>query len=359
MSPRAVVLGLWGLVAITSCQRDVAAVLSLTVRGPDGVPLTTKQIVVGLDIGANSKQLTFSHAEARELPLRADVTFPEGRLGAGSVAVSLVDEASGRPYSACMPVTVTEGMNPVAVRVSAGRCSSGGGGAGAGGAGAGGAGAGGAGAGGAGSGGAGMGGAGAGGAGAGGAGAGGAGAGSAGAGGAGAGGAGAGGAGAGSAGAGGAGTGGAGTGGAGTGGATWGGSISVTINAGARRLLSVTNTRYNGTQGRTFIVGSSSDGNVTLTLAYPGFATPLNLCGDQSRLVLIQYSGPEGGYLGGILQSNNCGDCQIAITQSGPVGAHIVGTFSGTVQENNGMGTCNANTATITGSFDAIREADQ
>lgn len=132
----------------------------------------------------------------------------------------------------------------------------------------------------------------------------------------------------------------------------------MTINAGARRRLDVTNTKYYPSVGRTMITGSSSDGNVNMTLSFPGYATPLSQCNDPSRLVLIQYHGPEGFFLGGVLGGNTCGVCQIAVTSSGPVGSHIVGTFSGTVQQDNGMNTCNASTASIAGSFDAIREAD-
>ena len=88
-----------------------------------------------------------------------------------------------------------------------------------------------------------------------------------------------------------------------------------------------------------------------------GFATPLSQCNDQSHLVIVQYHGPEGFFIGGVFAGTPCGVCQIAVTSSGPVGSHIIGTFAGTLQQENGS-SCNATMATIDGSFDAIREAD-
>jgi hypothetical protein len=109
------------------------------------------------------------------------------------------------------------------------------------------------------------------------------------------------------------------------------------------------------------ITGSTSDGMTNMTISFPGFATPLSHCNDPSRLVLIQYHGPEGFYVGAILDSTQCGVCQIAITASGGIGSHIVGTFSGTIQQENGSNSCDTSataSAVIDGSFDAIREDD-
>lgn len=108
------------LLVALGCQRDVAAVLSVYVEGPDRA--RTREILVDLDLGEGPVGFSFpvdGEPAALRPPKRVDLTFRERELGTGWLEVRADDEASGQPLRGCTSVVIREGLNEASVSISA------------------------------------------------------------------------------------------------------------------------------------------------------------------------------------------------------------------------------------------------
>ena len=98
--------------AALACKRDVAAVLSLDVSGPDAASATRALVVTLSGIGGRESSLTFDHG-GTEIPLgraqRVTVTFGEGQAGAAHATVTACDEPRQRRLQGAVDVTVSDG----------------------------------------------------------------------------------------------------------------------------------------------------------------------------------------------------------------------------------------------------------
>ncbi len=140
-SPRGIVLAAGLALAVLGCQRDVAAVLSISVYGPMGG--SSRSFTVDLIVGQRHDTLTFAGTEEKtfDMPRRLDVTFKEGQTGEGFVDVSAINSVTHQALRGCGPVTVLPDRTNTAdvdLLVDDGRCDTLGGGGQGGGAGAGG-----------------------------------------------------------------------------------------------------------------------------------------------------------------------------------------------------------------------------
>ena len=92
--------------AVLGCERDVAAVLSISLHGPTGG--SSRSFTVDLSVGSGHHTLSFSGNEEKtfNVPRRLDVTFREGQTGEGFVDVSAVNSMTHQALRGCGPVTV-------------------------------------------------------------------------------------------------------------------------------------------------------------------------------------------------------------------------------------------------------------
>src|SRR5262245_3005789 len=97
------------VLVVLTCQRDVAAVLSLRVSGPAEARVRT--ITLDVTLGGVHRSFGFSQPDAFALdpPRSLDVTFRDGQTGGGTVDLRAVDEASSIALRGCIDIRVEEG----------------------------------------------------------------------------------------------------------------------------------------------------------------------------------------------------------------------------------------------------------
>jgi hypothetical protein len=107
----------FGLLALTfcvtgACKRDVAAVLSLDITGPDAAASTRAIVVALAGLGGGEATLTFDHDGdliSLHRPQRLSITFREGQTGAGRATVTACDDRRQRMLAGSVDVAVSDG----------------------------------------------------------------------------------------------------------------------------------------------------------------------------------------------------------------------------------------------------------